>query len=143
VLLLAFGLCVRAAPAANDDADDALLRLDAERVQAMIRNDGKTFGEYLSDQLVYGHSDGRIQSKPQLLAALASNKIQYRAINYVTREIHVVGDNRVITGIASLRVADNGKPLEFTLRFTAVYIREGESWRLGVYQSTPLASPKT
>jgi ketosteroid isomerase-like protein len=124
-----------------DDAREAVLAADAARVDAMIRNDAAAVAASLSDTVRYGHSDGRLQNKDQLLAALASNRIQYQSVHYLEREVHAVGEARAVTGVAAFRVTAEGRPLEFTLRFLAVYTFEDGAWRLGAYQSTPLPPP--
>lgn len=149
-LFLVLALCLSvarlgAAPEASASAvgavegDDAVLRADDERVAALVRNDPAALAGRLSDNLVYGHADGRVQGKAQLLAALAANRAQYRSIHYASREVRALGDSRAVTGVATFQLVDGGpRPVEFTLRFLAVYVREEGRWRLAAYQSTQL-----
>ncbi|PTY02892.1 hypothetical protein DB347_22855 [Opitutaceae bacterium EW11] len=138
-VLLLFSAAFRPCLAVEPDATARLvLQVDDERIQAMIRNDAKAVSESLSEQLIYGHSDGRVQTKQELLAALASNRVQYRSVRYIEREVHPLGDNRAVTGVATFSVASKGQPLTFTLRFLAVYLLEDGHWRLAAYQSAQL-----
>ena len=122
---------------------DRILAVDEQRVQAMIRSDVQGLAKLLSDSLSYGHSDGRVQSKQQLLSALASNRIQYLSYRYSERNVLMLGDARGLTGTAAIRVSSQGAPLEFSIRFLAVYVQEDGAWRLAAYQSTqtPASTP--
>ncbi len=137
LVLLVLSLCPVLLRGA-DGAREAVLAADTARVDAMIRNDAAAVAASLSDNVRYGHSDGRLQNKDQLLAALASHRLQYQSVHYLEREVHAVGEARAVTGVAAFRVAAEGRPLEFTLRFLAVYTLEDGTWRLGAYQSTQI-----
>lgn len=127
----------RAAPLTGGERDE-ILRVDQARIEAMIRRDAKAVEASLSNDVVYGHADGRVHTKAQLLEALASNQIQYQVIHYTSQDAYSVGDTRVVSGVADFEAISAGKPVKFTLRITAVYLREAGQWRLGVYQSTPV-----
>ena len=82
-----------------------------------------------------------MQSKEQLLAALASSRLQYLSFNYLEKSVHPLGDARGLMGRAAIRVRTDAGPLEFTIRFLAVYVLEDGKWKLSAYQSTQLPPP--
>jgi hypothetical protein len=134
-------LCLHAGAAtgrAQTLSDADVLAADEKRVAAMIAKDAAAVSAVLSDSLVYGHADGRVQTKEQLLAALAANTMEYRSIHYKSREVRALGTARGLSGVATLQVVSSGSPLEFTLRFLAVYVPEGGAWRLAAYQSVQI-----
>lgn len=120
-----------------------VLAADERRVAAMVANDAQAVAALLSDGLNYGHSDGRVQTKGELLVALTANSMQYRAYNYQQREVQALGSARGVTGVAKVQVVVAGSTLEFTIRFLAVYVQEGGTWRLAAYQSAQILPPKT
>lgn len=141
-VILVLGLVWLAQPArADSEVDEAVIRADAARVDALLRNDGAALAARLSEHLRYGHSDGRVQTKAQLLAALASNRIQYLAFNYTDRSVLPLGTARGLVGTAAIRVRSEAGPLEFSIRFLAVYVLEDGEWKLSAYQSTQLPPP--
>jgi hypothetical protein len=139
VLLLATGVPC----SAEQSPEGSAIAADSKRVEAMIRHDVEKLSGLLSEKLVYGHSDGRVQTKEQLLSAIASNRMQYRSFNYTKREEIELGAARGVHGTAVVQVVANNTPLEFTIRFLAVYVREGEEWKLSAYQSTQVLPPRT
>jgi ketosteroid isomerase-like protein len=115
---------------------------DAARIMATIAGDTDRLAPLLSDALIYGHADGRVQSKEELLGAVKSSRMKYVAYDYEEQQIARVSDDvATMTGRAKLRVVAGGKPVAFRLRFLAVWRREAGNWRLSAYQSVPLPEP--
>jgi ketosteroid isomerase-like protein len=115
---------------------------DAQRVMATIAGDADRVANLLSDDLRYGHADGRVQTKDEFLAAVRSSRMRYEAYDYEEMQIDRASDDiAVITGRASLRVRTAEQHLAFRLRFLAVWRHEAGNWRLLAYQSAQLPAP--
>lgn len=121
--------------------EEAVRTADTARVMATIAGDADRLADLLSDQLRYGHADGRMQSKEDFLSAVRSNRMRYEAYDYEELQITPADENIVIlTGRASLRVRMGEEQFAFRLRFLAVWRHEGTFWRLFAYQSAQLPS---
>lgn len=125
------------------EADDfaAVRRADQRRIVATIAGDTTGLGQLLADDLTYAHSDGRVQTKAQFLAAVGARKIKYLSVvpQDVAFQTIAPGAAVALSGRARLVVEADGRRLEFTLRFLAVWRHEGDAWRLAAYQSSQLA----
>jgi ketosteroid isomerase-like protein len=124
------------------DADDfaAVRRADQRRIVATIAADTAALAKVLSDDLLYAHADGRVQTKAQFLAATAAKKIKYLSVVPQDVAFQAIVDGAVaMNGRARLAVEADGRRLEFTLRFLAVWRKEADAWRLVSYQSSQLA----
>lgn len=143
VILLS--LCVLAAPSrAADDALAAVKRADAARVQATISGDAARLRELLTDDLSYGHNDGRVQTKAEFINAVASKQSRYEAVDYLETNLKETAPGvATMTGRVRLRVSRGEVRVEFTLRFLAVWREENGQWRLHAYQSTRLPDAPT
>src|SRR4051812_2028251 len=64
--------------AASSDADVQKLR--EQWRTALTTSDVKALGEIFSDQLVYTHSDGRVQTKQEFLAPMIAGKMRFDAV---------------------------------------------------------------
>lgn len=114
-------------------------RADAARVMATIAADANRLESLLSDQLTYGHADGRVQTKADLLAALRSSHLRYEVYDYEELQITPVNaEAAVMSGLARLVASAGEKRVAFRLRFLGVWRREAGVWRLQAYQSTQL-----
>jgi hypothetical protein len=116
-------------------------RLDAERRDAMVNADVAALRELFADGLRYGHANGDVHAKEELLGLLGSGRLDYRAIRVDEEDERRLGDAFVVTGRQTVEVRAGGRDVTSRSVFTAVYARDGGRWRLVAYQSTPLSSP--
>jgi ketosteroid isomerase-like protein len=125
-----------------DDLSD-VRAAEAQRLAATISGDTARLARLLSDDLRYAHSDGRVQTKGQFVAAVAGSRIKYLAITPEAVEWQPVNAGAWCeSGRARLVAMADGRRAEFTLRFLAVWRQESGSWRLLSYQSSQLAPAK-
>lgn len=140
---LCWWLCLCTGPALHASTlQEDVRAADTRRVMATIAGDADRVAALLSDDLRYGHADGRVQNKAEFLAAVRSNRMRYEAYDYEEMQIDRAADDiAVITGRANLRVRTTDQHLAFRLRFLAVWRNESGTWRLLAYQSAQLPAP--
>src|SRR5688572_14891730 len=83
--LVAFAVAAHAATAPVPDAkriEAEVARLDAARIEALLKHDIKALERFFSDNLFYVHSGGRVDSKQQYLASLAAGNLTYVSLHY-------------------------------------------------------------
>jgi hypothetical protein len=129
--LLAFA-CASAPPSGD---------VDARRRQAMIDGDVAALREIFADGLRYGHANGEVHPKEELLGLLGSGRIDYRAIRVEEIETRELAGALVVTGKQTVDVRTGGRDVSSPSVFTAVYARERAAWRLVAYQSAPVPTP--
>ncbi|MEO7414640.1 MAG: nuclear transport factor 2 family protein [Opitutaceae bacterium] len=142
LILLCLGM--GCAPLRAADALAAVQLADAARVKATIAGDVQRLGELLTDDLLYGQNDGRVQTKTEFLNAVTSNQVKYEALEYQDTKLvetapHVV----TMTGLVHLKVSRGQTRVEFGVRFLAVWREDDGKWRLHAYQSARLPEPST
>jgi len=116
----------------------AIIELDAKRMEAMAKQDIATLTAVLADDLIYAHSSARLDTKQSLLANMQSGATVYNSVEPSEVKAQDLGDAVVLTGIARIRVTSNGKPNAFGVRFTDVYAKRGGQWQMVAWQSTRL-----
>jgi ketosteroid isomerase-like protein len=127
--------------AAENAAYVAVRRADTARIQATIAGDAARLSSLLSDDLTYGNADGRVQTKAELITAVATNRVRYDAYDYLDAKLRELASGAVaMSGRAQVRAHAGEKVVEMTLRFLAVWRQEDDGrWRLAAYQSVQLA----
>ncbi len=128
----------------TDGLKAAVVRMDETRVYAMLAADTGALDDLLTADCLYGHSNGRTQTKAEFLAALKSGALRYTAIRYVAPPLVRLHGNEtaLLSGTAQLEVAAaDGAKRQLTLNFLAVYVLRADRWQLVSYQSTPAAPP--
>jgi hypothetical protein len=127
---------------ASVDESAAVRRADQRRIQATITSNATELGDLLSDDLHYAYSDGRVQTKAQLIAALANHQLNYISVDPEDVKYQSIARGAaVLSGRARLVVEAKGQRVAFTLHFLAVWRDEAGTWRLVAYQSSQLSPP--
>jgi len=116
----------------------AVIELDARRMQAMVAKDVATLEALIADDLVYTHSSARLDTKKTLIDNMLSGATVYAACDPSEVTAQDLGDTVVLTGIAAIKVVVSGTPNAFRVRFTDVYARRGGRWQMVTWQSTRL-----
>lgn len=134
-----------AQPATRADALKlAVFRADELRLYAMEQADTDTLDALLTPDCRYVHSNGRVQTKAEFLAAFRSGAQRYRSLRYLAPpevRLHGTG-SAVLTGTMRIEVPrPEGQTAQLTLLVTAVYVVVHERWQLASYQSTVAAPP--
>ncbi len=139
VALLATGL-TRALAA--DNSVTAVRTADDARVAALLAGDVPKVSAFLSDDLSYGHSNGRRDTKTEFLQSLDGAKIIYEGITYEDRQLTPLAPGlAMITARARMKLVNEGARQEFTLRILAIWREESGNWRLLAYQSARVPEP--
>jgi ketosteroid isomerase-like protein len=120
------------------DNGQMIIDLDRKRMNAMAQKDIATLNALLSDDLVYTHSTARLDTKKSLIEAMESGRTVYTGVEPSDVKAQDLGSAVVLTGSARMHVMSNGKPNSFGVRFTDVYVNNGEQWQMVAWQSTRL-----
>ncbi len=115
-----------------------IIELDRRRMSAMAAKDIAALNALLSDDLVYTHSSGRLDTKQSLIGSMQSGATVYSAVDPSGVKAQDFGECVVLTGAARIAVASAGKPNAFSVRFTDVYVNRGGQWQMVAWQSTRL-----
>jgi len=132
-------LCACIAPAYKADtadAESAVLTVQARRFQAMTAADVAALNRILSDDLVYTHTTGLVDSKTSLAASIGSGKVNYVSLDPSDAMVRVYGETAVVTGQAAMRVIAGSQEHQLSIRFTEVYVQIDGDWKLVSWQST-------
>jgi Domain of unknown function (DUF4440) len=132
-------LCLPVLAMAGDKED--VRAADLRRISALIHADRATLDAVLGDELTYGHSDGRLQTKTELLSAVTAGAVTYRSYDGPPPFVRIQENMALLSGIAEIEATARGTPVKLWLRYLAVYEKRDGVWRLTAYQSTRLDQP--
>ena len=104
----------------------------------MTNQDVHALEEILADDLSYTHSTGRLESKAEFISSLTSGRTKYKSIERDDIKVRHYGDTAVVTGSAKFYVNANDQDIKFQVRFTDVYAKRDDVWRMVAWQSTKL-----
>jgi len=109
--------------------------------QAIERKDAAALRKIYADSFTHTHGSGKVDGKDaRIVSALAGDPVIENA-PVTDLVVRVPGGwTAIATGMSPIRSMADGKTYNF--RWTAVYVRMGESWQLAASQATRLAEVK-
>jgi len=132
-----------AASAAAQGRDSAstvtsVLAFEDARFSAMVRADTTWLRDAFADDVSYVHTTARSDTKAEYLKAIADGSLRYEALSPKERRVRLLGPTAaVIAGLLHARaLATDGALLDADVRYTAVYERFRNRWRLVAWQTT-------
>lgn len=130
---LAFGAAglLRHSSALAETGDQAGVEKQVEALRAAILKQDKAALEALaSDQLSYGHSDGRVQNKAEFVAGVMNRKMTVKTLTFPELKVSVSGDAAVARHIYLSESEQDGKPGTTKLGALQVWQKQNGGWKL-------------
>lgn len=107
---------------------DALM---GQLTEAMINKEITVLEELLSDQLVYGHSNGKVQNKNEFMAEIASGlPIRYLEISRNDEIIQLSGDVAIVRHVFAARTLADDLEGNLQIGNMLIWSKEGGRWKL-------------
>ncbi len=122
-------------------AEDAVKQAERDWASAVVKKDYAVLDRVLADDLAYTHSDGRLDTKKDLVESLRSGKQTYDAAEHQSMDVRLIGkDVALVRARLRMTAAAGGKPAT-PANFSALRVyqlRQGR-WQLVAHQSARLA----
>ena len=110
--------------------EEAIRKLDNERIQAQIHADATALDRiYAADFIGVGPS-GRVRTKPQVISDFTSGDLTFQSITTDDVQVRVYENTAVETGRSTMDGKDKGKTVPRDTRFTRVWVKQQGRWRL-------------
>ncbi|GKT21219.1 nuclear transport factor 2 family protein [Acidovorax sp. SUPP3334] len=139
VTIFALGGC--AATSMNSGApSEQAVATAAERLRiAMIDPTPAALGQLVADDLSYGHSGGRVDTKASFIGDLMAGKSDFVTIVISDQTIKVVGDAAIVRHTLTADTNDSGKPGKVQIKILGVWQKQGADWKLLARQAVRTA----
>ncbi len=133
LLLFISGTSIAQADSLN--LKSSLLQLD----KALVARDSLVLSKLLNKELSFGHSNGWVQTKPEVWADFASGKLEYKKINTTSIEIVSIDKKKAVIR-TNAEVAGKAGENEFAIKLhmLQLWVKEKKGWQLLARQSTKL-----
>lgn len=122
----------------------ALLAADRSFFDALVSGDSTVVRALLADDFVIvSVQDGSVNSGGDLVAAIDGGLVFPAVTDHPDEAIvRVVGDIGIVVGRTAMAFTGaDGSPFEAGSRYTHVYVRGGDGWRLLSAQGTEISRP--
>ena len=123
-------------PSHADLTEEAAIRKALDDLcKAMIAADKAGLEARVSNQLKFGHANGRVENKSEFIGAIVSRKVIYKSITVGDVAISFAGNNAIAHYPLSVEAEAGGKVISLGLHSMTVWLKDGGAWRLLAYQS--------
>jgi ketosteroid isomerase-like protein len=127
-------------PAFAEAGDEAAVRQNVEALrEALLKADKAQLARLTADQLSYGHSDGRVQNKPEFIDGVMTRKATVKSISFPDLKIEVAGDAAIARHLYESESEMDGKTTNIKIGTLEVWQKQGGNWKLLARQAYKLA----
>lgn len=106
--------------------------------EALVKKDTASLNILLHDKLSYGHSNGWIESKQEVIDDLLNGKLSYDKIESKMLSAAQTGDITIVRAESKISYVLDGKAGELKLHVMQVWVRIGSQWQLIGRQSAKI-----
>jgi len=126
-----------ASPGATGGGGKAEVTAAAERLRvAMVDPNAATLDSLVAEQLSYGHSGGRVDTKQSFIGDLMNGKSDFVTLDLTEQTVALSGDDvALIRHSLQAQTNDSGKPGTVSLKVLQVWQRLGGQWKLVARQA--------
>jgi len=126
----ASGLLLSGAASAQG-GDEAAVAQNVEILRkAQLEADRASLAQVTSDQISYGHSDGRVETKEQFIAGVMNRKQVVKSLTFPDLKLSVAGDAAIVRHIFLSESELDGKATTTRIGALQVWQKQGGTWKL-------------
>ena len=126
----ASGLLLSGAASAQG-GDEAAVAQNVEILRkAQLEADRASLAQVTSDQVSYGHSDGRVETKEQFIAGVMNSKQVVKSLTFPDLKLSVAGDAAIVRHIFLSESELDGKATTTRIGALQVWQKQGGTWKL-------------
>jgi len=128
-----------AVPVAAQSSDEAAVAQAVEAFRnAMLTADRSQFEALCADQLSYGHSAGRIETKAQFINGAVSGRSVWKFMTLTDQSHQIVGNNAIVRHILTGETESEGKTNAIKIGLLMVWHKQDGRWKLLARQAYKL-----
>jgi ketosteroid isomerase-like protein len=135
----ASGLLDRTAAHAEAADEAAVSQAVEELRKALLEKDKARLQQLTVEQLSYGHSDGRVQTKPEFVDGVMAGRAVVKSLTFPDLKVTVAGNAAIARHIYASESETDGKPNSVRIGVLAVWQKQDGSWKLLARQGYKLA----
>lgn len=127
-------------PTSSASAEQAVAAAAEKLRVAMIDPTPAALSTLVADDLSYGHSGGRVDTKDSFIGDLVAGKSDFVTIAITDQTIKVVGNTAIVRHTLTADTNDSGKPGKVQIKILGVWQQQGGQWKLLARQAVRVAA---
>lgn len=98
--------------------------------KALFERNGEVLKEVLDDNLSYGHSNNKIETKADFIDAVVSGRSVYKTMETPDMWIRITGKTAIVRHKMLADIVDDGKAMHTNLGVMQVWVKKKSKWLL-------------
>jgi ketosteroid isomerase-like protein len=132
----------RSSVAVAASADEAAVAQAIEALRkAILAQDKTTLEALTAEQLSYGHSGGRVETKAQFIEGVMNRKALLKSLTLSDHTIAIAGDDAIARHTWASESEMDGKPTSTKIGVLQVWQKQGGTWKLLARQAFRTQQP--
>ena len=119
--------------------DDEILAAEKNWAKVVMALDFAAMDELYSEDLIYAHSTGIVETKKEYLDKLKQGMQKYALIEHQKTTIRRFGDSAIAHATMRMKGTNPAGPFDSKLMLIHVWVKQGGKWRMVAHQTTKLA----
>jgi ketosteroid isomerase-like protein len=115
---------------AQTSDEEGLSNAVSDLAKAILDGDSATLRNLTDKKLVYGHSNGKMESQNEFVEALGTGKSDFKSMDISNQSITVRGKTGAVRHNLKGTVVDGGKEAQVNLGILMVWHRTKNGWKL-------------
>jgi ketosteroid isomerase-like protein len=122
------------------DASDEAVKAKVEALRkALLAADRAQLEQLAAEQLSYGHSSGKVQTKPEFVDGVMTRKATVKSLTFPDLSVAVAGDAAIARHLYVSDSETDGKPNHIRIGVLAVWQKQDGDWKLLARQAYKLS----
>ena len=118
-------------PSGGGANDTAAVAAASEKLRvAMVDPTRETIAALVADDLSYGHSGGKVDTKASFISDLMDGKSDFVTLAITDQTVRIVGNVAIVRHTLTADTNDSGKPGKVSIKILGVWQKQGGDWRL-------------
>ena len=128
--VMTISVCSSAFGAPKEGAEQTVLRIEKEMLDALLKGDASASERYLAETYIFTGPDGMVTNKAQSVADLKSGDLKFQAATLDDAKVNVYGDTAIVTFASNDKATYKGKDISGKTRWTDVFVKRGGKWQI-------------
>jgi hypothetical protein len=111
-------------------AEQQILNLSQAKFGWMVQQQLDSLSQILDERVRYGHSNGWVQTKQEVLSDFKSGKLVYSKVVVTDASVRLYKNTAIVMGKGKFDGSINNVSFSLDLLYTEVYVKKGKQWLL-------------
>ena len=116
----------------------AILALDKQWSDSIVKGDTATLEKLLSDDLVYAHSTGIVDTKTSYIAKIKERRQVYKSFEQHKPTVNIYKDSAVTFSYVRVTGTNQAGVFDDKVMLIHFWVKQNNTWRLAAHQTTKI-----